>query len=524
MTPRSRPRRGATSRDVAPQVVSPELAGERVACVSLPAFPLQIVRRAHPDWTGDPVVVVEDDRPTSRVRYANREARALRIRPGTRFAQAQSLAARVHGVVVDDLQIAEAVEEIFLALLEHCPRVEPAADCPGLYWLDPNGLEALFGSTDTWADRVHDRLLAQGWMPAVVVGWQRSFTFALARSRTGVCVTSDPGAERRDASAVPLTRLDLPPSLRDALRKLDVRTVGELLALPCEGLRVRWGTEAATLHELLSGRAWRPFHPQLPVEPWIARIPVDPPDDDPSRLLFGMKNVLHELAAKLEHNSEGIVAVGLDFTLDHAPPHRERIETAGPTLDVMRLLDLVRLRLSGISLAAPVEEIELRLETRRVHAHQLALIKSRPRRDPVAAAKALARVQAAFGRGSVVRAEPADGHLPEQRFRWVARVDLPVARPVAEDPMSSSSDPSPLVRSLLPVPRPLPDVPAHEKETWLGRHGAVERLLGPDRIATGWWAERTERDYYFAETKTGEILWIFFDRAERRWYLHGIVD
>ena len=80
------------------------------------------------------------------------------------------------------------------------------------------------------------------------------------------------------------------------------------------------------------------------------------------------------------------------------------------------------------------------------------------------------------------------------------------------------------MRSLLPRPAPLPDLPAHERERWLGTRGAVTRMLGPDRIATGWWKEPARRDYYFVETKTGEVLWIFLDRTSRRWFLHGIVD
>jgi protein ImuB len=495
-----------------------------IACVSLPAFPLQVLLRAHPDWREDPVVVVEEDRPTSRIVWANRPARALRIRPGTRFAQAQSLAARLHGSVVEGAEIRAATEEIFRTLLLDSPSIEPAEECPGLFWLDPDGLESLYGPPASWAARVHDRLVAAGWVPAVLVGWQRHLAFALARSRTGVHVLSTEAAERRAAEAVPLARLDLPPSLREPLRKLDVRTVGELLALPCEGLRVRWGSAAAAVHELLSGRTWRPFQPQLPAEPLRAFIPVDPPDDSDARLLFGIKNALHDLFAELERRSEGIVAVVLGFALDHEAPHRERIETAAPTLDLLRLLDLVRLRLAGISFAAPVESIDLELETRRVHPMQLALIKSRPRRDPAAAGKALARVKAAFGRESVVRAEASDGHLPEHRFRWVPYGEFRLPSPVREDPMAPASEPPPLVRAILAEPWPLPDLPAHEKERWLGRHGAVERLLGPDRVVTGWWGERADRDYYFAETKTGEILWIFHDRAARRWFLHGAVD
>ena len=36
---------------------------DRLACVDLPALPLQILLQQHPDWVGHPAVVVAEDRP-----------------------------------------------------------------------------------------------------------------------------------------------------------------------------------------------------------------------------------------------------------------------------------------------------------------------------------------------------------------------------------------------------------------------------------------------------------------------------
>ena len=56
------------------------------------------------------------------------------------------------------------------------------------------------------------------------------------------------------------------------------------------------------------------------------------------------------------------------------------------------------------------------------------------------------------------------------------------------------------------------------------------RKEGPHRLNGGWWGKATEgaptidRDYYYAETESGELLWIFYDRRRQRWYLHGRVE
>jgi protein ImuB len=489
-----------------------------VACVDIPAFPLQLVLREHPDWVRDPVVVVEEDRPGARILWANRPAREHRIRRGLRFAHAQSLVARLHGEVVSEERVALARETLFRRLLDSTPHVEPD-DVPGRFWLDPTGLAPLYGSLERWASRVHVALAEERFVVSVVVGWKRGQVLALARLRTGSRVLPDPDTESREAAEVPLSRMDLSPELLDSLRVLGVNRLGELLALPAAGLRLRYGREAEKLHAFASGDAWLPLRPQLPTDPPSAEIPIDPPDDDHARLLFGIKGALHRLLAELEDRGEGVAALQLTLALDHAEAHRERIEAASPTLDAVRLVDLVRLRLASRQLPAPVECIRLVVETRPVSPRQAEMLRTRPRRDRVAAARALARLKAAFGAEAVVRARIVPAWLPEARFRWEPISEIPLPRLPDED-----DAPVPLVRGLRPVPLALPDPPRHERERWLGTHGAVESLAGPGRIVTGWWETPADRDYYWALTKTGECLWIFREKRDRRWFLHGALD
>ena len=52
----------------------------------------------------------------------------------------------------------------------------------------------------------------------------------------------------------------------------------------------------------------------------------------------------------------------------------------------------------------------------------------------------------------------------------------------------------------------------------------VFRADGPYVVSGGWWQGEMHREYYFAETKSGRILWVFFDRRRRRWFLQGEVE
>jgi protein ImuB len=49
------------------------------------------------------------------------------------------------------------------------------------------------------------------------------------------------------------------------------------------------------------------------------------------------------------------------------------------------------------------------------------------------------------------------------------------------------------------------------------------RLIGPYRVQSGWWSERVERDYFYAERVDGCLLWLYRE-ANGRWFLQGQVD
>ena len=63
------------------------------------------------------------------------------------------------------------------------------------------------------------------------------------------------------------------------------------------------------------------------------------------------------------------------------------------------------------------------------------------------------------------------------------------------------------------------------------RHPAIRfppdtRRSGPGRTAwpVGWWRMPVSRDYYFTRMRNGDLLWIYYDRARRRWRCQGRVE
>ena len=492
-----------------------------VACLDLPAFPLQLVWRHEPAWRAHPTVVIDEDRPQGTILWACERARASGVLAGQRYAHALARCPGLRARVVPPEQIATAIAELRTGLHAVSPRVEPGE--PGTFWLDGDGLDHIFAD---WGAAIGAVIAARGFVGAIVVGFSRFATYAIARAaRRGILTLASDAEERTAASAVPLARLDLDPKLRDALARLGVTRVGEMVRLPAGGILERFGREAHRLYQLAAGERWDPLVPVAPPEAPDERILLDDDEDDVERLVFVLKAPLDRLLARLAAKGRALTALHVELALKHAVG---RIETradcivpAAPTLDGRALLRLVHLRLTGMPPVSPVNAARLWADDLAATREQLALFASRPRRDLRAADEALARLRAELGDDAIVRAVLRDGHLPEASFGWERLAHVVPASP----------NPPPvraLVRRMLVRPQLLPPQARQVRDDgWLLsglEHGAVVRIVGPYVVSGAWWTHEIQREYHFAELRRGDCLWVYFDRARKRWFHHGAIE
>ena len=492
----------------------------RLACVDLAAFPLQLMLRRHHDWSAYPAAVVAEDKPQGLVLWVNEKARQQGVLPGLRYAAAFSLAPALRAAEVSPAEIKKAVNELAHCLMRFTPEVEPSADEPGVFWLNGAGLQRLYASAQTWAYAIHNDLRSQKFAASLAVGFTRFGSYAVAKARDGITVFRDCADERCAAKKIPLNRLNIEPEFRDTLFKLGIKTIGDLLSLPPGGLRERFGKKAHRLYRMAAGDLWTPLEPHASDEPAVEKHILDDPEDNTTRLLFLIKQLLHPLLATLAARHQALVALWLSLLIDHGGCLKEPLRPAAPTLDATQILDLVRLRLETLQLGAGIVEIELRAETCTATSEQLRLFAEKPTRDLDAANRALARLRAEFGEESVVCAKLTEGHLPEARFAWepVSRVRLPQIKPAVKT----------VVRRVEAKPQRLAGGPYHwHEDGWLilgPKYGSIDKLTGPYVFSGGWWNREIQREYYYAETRRGDFLWLYYDRLRRRWFLQGTLE
>ncbi|MFN2376798.1 MAG: hypothetical protein ABR538_09690, partial [Candidatus Binatia bacterium] len=382
-----------------------------------------------------------------------------------------------------DLPALPGLAVITEVLRAFTPHVEPSAEEAGVFWLDAGGLGGLYADLGAWGRAVLRALRAKGFEGRLVAGFTRFGTYALARGMApgrgrggarGLLVCESEEEERRFVRDVRLERLGLAPALLGALARLGVHTVGAFAALPADGIRRRFARfgrvedEAWRLHRRARGEAFDPLVPLAAPVSLVRSLLLDDPVGDTGIVLFVVRRLLAELIAVLAARDEAVrgVRVRLHRNLRRdGPSIGFEVQAAEATLEEAVLTDLVRLRLEtlvrreigGASSVLSILEIEVEVEAAAAGHEQLRLFRERTRRDLGAAARAMARVCAELGEGSVVRAVLRQGHLPEAGYRWEAAesVAAPSPRLVLTRP---------LVRRIYEQPVALPPKPFRERD------------------------------------------------------------
>lgn len=551
-------------------------AKRSLACVDLPAFGLQLLLSTRPDWRALPAVVIDEDRPQGMLLAANGQARALGVHPGQRYAHALGLCRELRAAVVPPPTIGAGVAHIVSILRDFSPHIEPSTEEPGVLWLDTSGLGSLYGPLSDWALAVVERLAKEGFAGFIATGFSRFGTYASAKSLVAqredqsscahrIRVITSPEAERDLAAAVPLDYLRLPPRLRERLGLLSIRTLGELAELPRHGLVRRFGPEVLELVTRLTGEREAPLQPTPEAHHLIARRLLDYVEHDATRLLSHVETLLEELWSNLTRHDRRVAALTLTLgregrrgqaggSVRETLLEEHHLRPAVPTRERALLIDLVRLRLEALqkpAQAAPGREngasgfvlVALELHDAAAELAQGEVFSTLPAlsspsqagrssRDPAAAARALARVVAELGEGRVALIAPRDGHLPRTRQALVALPQGPLRAP---EPTPLTNAP-PLIRRLHRSPESLPprprDLKSGRNDGWPARlpaQGPIIEVSMPSIVSGGWWGgaggarHEVHREYLYAETRRGDLVWIYYDRRRRRWLEEGEV-
>ena len=313
-----------------------------------------------PDW---PVVAagVVPDQPAAvvggaggRVLACSAAARAEGVRRGLRRRQAEGRCPGLRLLAVDPDGEARAFEVVAAALEALSPRLEVLR--PGTLALPTRGPSRYFGGDaalagcaaalgeEALAGRGHCRVgIADGLFTAVLA------------ARRGVVV--DPGASAEFLAPFPVAALDHAASLGSSapgelaelielFRRLGLRTLGDVAALPAAQLVGRFGPAGARVASWCRGLDDRPPRPRTPPADLTVSAELDPPAERVEAAAFVARALASELGERLATSGRSCTRVRIEAETEHGETLSRCWRTEGLVL-APALVERARWQLDG---------------------------------------------------------------------------------------------------------------------------------------------------------------------------------
>jgi protein ImuB len=320
----------------------------------------------------------------TRIDCVSREAARLGVRAGHTVAAAKAKLADLRVRVVPVGAVHTVLARIAEAAMTFGPTT--AFDVSrDVVWVDVTGCAGLRGGEAGLARALGGRVRELGHACRVAVADGPRLAAAVARFSKSETVMVPEGQGASAVRALPLEALELEERLSTWLEDLGVSTCGDLQKLPRRGLAMRLGDRARDVIALLDGRDAAPLDPWRPPEVPEERVELEWGAHSIEALSFVNKTLCDRLSARLKGRSLAAARLELVLSLDRALcEHDHRVVLAmtlpSPMARSGELFAVVRARIEGVTLAAPVLSVTLRApELARAVAQPLDLLEPEPK-------------------------------------------------------------------------------------------------------------------------------------------------
>ena len=276
-----------------------------------------------------------------------------------------------------------------------------------------------------------------------------------------------PGGERAALATVPLTALEWPAGLSATFKRWGLVTLGDLAALPRDGVGARLGKSGLAAHDLASGIDRGPFRLWASPPSWEEAQGLDWEIVTLPALEPVLKGILERLCARLAPAHVAVDGLDLRLALATGGHHTCAIALAVPLTDAAPLVALLALELERQPPPAAVTGVAVsaRVVARRAAVAQLW---HPPPPAPRDLAAVLARLTLLVGGANVAAPVVLDSHRPDAYE--LAPFDPAMTALLADDDVAPANGSAaegerriagPLVLRRLRPPRPV-TVETHE--------------------------------------------------------------
>ena len=475
-------------------------------------------------WPDDQPLVLAAPGPHGPLIHAtNRAAELAGARIGARVTDARAICPALH--VTDAEPAADAATLARLAFWARRWGPYSATDGMDGIVLDTTGAAHLFGGEAAMLADMQGRFATAGLSVRLALAPTRAAAWALARfgSERAICADALPALV-----PLPVAGLRLSDETLLLLRRLGLKTIGDLAAIPRLSLMRRFVRQPAADNPLLRldqalGHLAEPLDAPEPAPDFIAEVRLAASVMDPSDWLPGL---MTDLCAQMAAADRGCRRLCLSVFRVDGERRDIRAATAAPTREAGHLMRMFAGRLERLDPGYGFDLIRLAAEAVE------PLAQTQPGLDGTGGealelARLTDRLSARFGAGAISRPQPQDSHIPERAESPGAPLSAgPAPAPRPDRPLRLLTPPEE-IRVLYAIPEGPP-----AQFVWRRQTLRVARHAGPERIAPEWWRDRPGtrlRDYFRVEDPSGLRLWIYREGLVHdgrggapRWFLHGI--
>jgi protein ImuB len=385
--------------------------------------------------------------------------------------------------------------------------------------MDLLGLGRVYKTSGELGNAIARAADARALQANVAIASSRVAALVLARARPGLTLVA-PGQEAAALAPLPLQCLELPEAHAALLLRWGLATLGQLQALPSQGLFERLGAIGPRLQRLARGEDAVPLVPTPAPESFSTTLELEWPIDGLEPLSFLLARVLQPLCESLAGRGSKAAALEIALRLEDGSRHVQHLKPAAPSAEPRTWRTLALLHLEADPPRAAIQALTLRATPTPARFVQFSLLDpAQP--SPEKLAETLARLVSwtRDGKGGAPRL--LDSHRPDA---FVVETFAP--GPAAVDPRALLPSPRLALRAFRP-PRPAAvrtssGVPAFLSAGGIG--GCVACSAGPWRASGGWWDVAWSREEWDIVLAGGGLYRIYRDRLRDCWFVEGELD
>jgi len=512
---------------------------ERIACLLIDSFALQMFYQKEPSLVRRPLALTEETQPAAPIVVVNQAAAENGVVLNSSVPQAHVVSP---DLIVKQRDIAEETaqsQKLLQALQTIGPFVEKGSDNVGgalTVFMEVSGLLRLHKSETAIAEKIIALASSLGY-PAQAGVADNKFIARVAAE------TSEPnrytivahGAGDAFIEHLDIAHLTLSHDTIETLRNLGLRTVGRLAVFPTNEIAQRFGHEGTTLSHLSRGRDPQRFLRLHPDEDLSNEMHLTYRLHSVAAVVNHTEKLLPPLLAHLSNSGQGLRCFELRLFFENHHEETITISVEQPTRSRARLIRQLRARLERLKLPSPVTDLIVTIPRNTIAplpSRQLNFDQRHHR-------------QAGFmGNDSALR----NCHLytvtlnptllPELNFRLSPvrnkqrprRTTMPATDSLSPDRISAAAYCSHNLGGLRLFPSPIETevVTADGRPVSIryrrGDRLWVDRRFGPWELSGGWWGHDFDRLYYELHTSDDRRYLFFYDRTCSRWFLQGVFD